>query len=184
MGLESELKKEMRLTALKRAIFASVQLAGFLTVVAMAPKVAALMGRAITRAHKNSMRSALRRMADKGFVKIDDGEVHLTQKGERYLDMYMGDMGEHTHKKKWDKKWRMVIFDIPERRRTLRMHLRAALMRIGFRRLQQSVWVYPYDREEIITLLKTEYHLGKEVLYVIADKIERDSELRRIFNIA
>lgn len=48
-------------------------------------------------------------------------------------------------KKRDDKKWQMIIFDVPERKRTLRSMLRENLIFLGFRMLQQSVWVTPFD---------------------------------------
>ena len=39
----------------------------------------------------------------------------------------------------------MIIFDIPEKRRQDRDLLRDALVDMGYQKLQQSVWVCPYD---------------------------------------
>jgi len=50
-------------------------------------------------------------------------------------------------------------------------------------RLQNSVWVYPYDCEDLITLLKADFEIGKEVLYVIADKIENEKVLLKDFGL-
>ena len=77
----------------------------------------------------------------------------------------------------------MLVFDIPERRRAVRTKIRAALISLGFVRLQDSVWVYPYDCEDLITLLKTDFKVGKDVLYVIADRIEFDKPLRILFGL-
>lgn len=85
--------------------------------------------------------------------------------------------------RKWDKRWRIVIFDIPEDRRKARDLLRDRLIAIGFVRLQASVWVYPHDCEDVITLLKTSFVIGREVLYIVADHVERDSELRARFGL-
>src|SRR3989344_1501381 len=46
-----------------------------------------------------------------------------------------------------------------------------------------AVWVYPYDCEEFIALLKAELKIGRSVLYVIADSIEQDKILRSHFNL-
>ena len=54
---------------------------------------------------------------------------------------------------------------------------------IGFVRLQDSVWVYPYDCEDLITLLKADFRVGKDVLYLIVDSIENDKYLRAEFNL-
>jgi phenylacetic acid degradation operon negative regulatory protein len=45
----------------------------------------------------------------------------------------------------WDKKWRMVIFDIPEVTRRDRDFLRSQLQWLGFLELQKSVWIFPYE---------------------------------------
>ena len=85
--------------------------------------------------------------------------------------------------KRWDGKWRLVIFDIPEKKQKIRRRIPAIFTRAGLYRLQDSIWIYPYDCEDIIGLLKTELGVGKEVLYVIADEIENDKYLRAHFDL-
>ena len=53
----------------------------------------------------------------------------------------------------------------------------------GLLRLQDSVWVYPYDCEDIVTLLKTDFGIGKHLLYLIVDELENDKNLREDFNL-
>ncbi|MDP1722064.1 MAG: PaaX family transcriptional regulator C-terminal domain-containing protein [Candidatus Gottesmanbacteria bacterium] len=48
-------------------------------------------------------------------------------------------------KKPWDRKWRVVIFDIAEVQRTTRNALRDKLRELGFGMLQESVWITPHD---------------------------------------
>jgi len=84
---------------------------------------------------------------------------------------------------KWDKKWRVVIFDIPEKKRKARDQIRSVFISAGFYRLQDSVWVYPYDCEDIVGLLKTDIGVGKDLLYMIVDEIENDKHLRENFGL-
>jgi DNA-binding transcriptional regulator PaaX len=105
----------------------------------------------------------------------------LTVSGRRHLDRRRTLVIKRP--KKWDGKWRIVSFDIAQARRFARTQLRHTLQEIGFERLQDSVWVFPYDCEELITLLKADYGLGKEVLYIIADSIENDRALRGRFKL-
>ena len=77
----------------------------------------------------------------------------------------------------------MVIFDIKEGRRSLRHTLRETLRAVGFTKLQYSVWVYPYDCEDLITLLKVDFKVGKDLIYVIADSIENDGWLKKRFGL-
>ena len=65
----------------------------------------------------------------------------------------------------------------------MRALLRQTLEAVGFVHLHHSVWVYPHDCEEFISLLKADYHTGVEVLYIVADYIENDGWLRRRFDL-
>ena len=51
---------------------------------------------------------------------------------------------EMAKPKRWDGKWRIIIFDIPEKIRGKRDLLRKELVAFGFAQLQRSVWAYPY----------------------------------------
>lgn len=130
--------------------------------------------------------SVLGRMESKGFIIIRKeggrGIVNITEKGKRELDRYRF-QERSLEKKRWDRKWRIVIFDIKEYKRGTRAKIRAELKNFGFVILQQSVWVYPYECEEIIRLLKADYRIGKEIVYIIAEKIENDMWLRKIFKL-
>ncbi len=77
----------------------------------------------------------------------------------------------------------MVIYDIKEYKKGIRDKMKRTLSNFGFLRLQNSIWVYPYGCEDLINLLKADFHIGKEVLYVVADKIENDFALRKAFGL-
>ena len=80
-----------------------------------------------------------------------------------------------------DRKWRVVIFDIKEYRRKTRDKLRITLTSLGFIKLQNSVWVFPYECEDVMVMLKASYKIGNDVLYMTVDKIENDKWLKKKF---
>ena len=86
--------------------------------------------------------------------------------------------------KKWDGKWRVLIFDIPEKRKSVRNKIRQSLRTIGFMRLQNSVWIYPYDCEDFIILLKADFKIGKDVLYMIVEELEYDTPVKLYFGLS
>lgn len=47
--------------------------------------------------------------------------------------------------KKWDGKWRIVLFDIEEKSRRIRDLFRAKLKELGFQMVQKSVYITPHD---------------------------------------
>lgn len=128
---------------------------------------------------------AMSRLVSRGLVvRAENGRFTLTEKGKRYAKV-MDQTGrlQFAKDRKWDGRWRIVIFDIWERRREARSRLRTRLQTIGFVKVQNSVWAYPYECEELIAFAKTELKLGKGLLYLIAEGIEGDKELRERFGL-
>jgi CRISPR-associated endonuclease Cas2 len=123
----------------------------------------------------------LRRLESSGHVKEKDKKIYLTKKG------YMEILKYQTQEKypRWDNRWRIVIFDIPEEKRNYRDFLRNLLRWIGFRELQKSVWVFPYDaRDKIKRLLKIQnLRIEDDIRFLTVEKIEQDNDLRAKFGL-
>lgn len=85
---------------------------------------------------------------------------------------------------KWDKKWRIVIFDIPEKMKKTRNAFRESLKRMGFRLLQNSIWMCPYGNFDEIQDLAKELHIEKYVVLIGADRISNDVLCKKIFSLS
>jgi len=190
MGVvEQKVKSGIRKGKINSAIIGTLAVAGALTLGVLAPNLAAALGKNLLKpSDRQGMKRSLSRLIQHGYVefKVEHGKkrLHLTHKGEKYAAL-MGE-GKLAPKKPkhWDQKWRILIFDIPEKRRAVRDHIRLTLMNLGFHRLQDSVWVYPYDCEDLITILKADFRIGKDVLYIVADAVEFDDPLKTHFGLA
>ncbi len=83
----------------------------------------------------------------KGYIEIKNLKekqgVLLTKKGIEKVVNFKSKIGERERRP--DGKWQMIIFDIPERERYLRDLLRGKIYLLGYKMLQQSVWVCPYN---------------------------------------
>jgi len=66
----------------------------------------------------------------------------------------------------------MVIFDIPEKKKFLREAFRGALSLMGYQKLQQSVWVCPYEVSQETEEAIKEYSLNGYVRSFIIEKVE------------
>jgi|SRR3989344_2771107 len=88
---------------------------------------------------KSELSQVMKRLREKGLIElISNKELNfrLTDSGRDralWTKMKMGD-------EKWDGRWRLVIWDVPEKRRTARDLLRFKLKQLGFKQWQQSVW--------------------------------------------
>lgn len=100
--------------------------------------------------------------------------VKLTLKGKIKLL-------ENSDEKKIDGRWRMISFDIPEELRNNRNRFRSAIKRIGFRRVQQSLWACPFVRADQIEKLIKYYKVDDYVAYLIIDKTDIEKHLQKIF---
>ncbi len=184
--LEIENRKRTKRDRLRKIILETAKAAGFISMALFLPNVLGAMlkmGLIASPRQHDVVERASKRLVKSGLLEWKNKKLRLTQKGGKELRIltlleYAQDMS-----RAWDKKWRVLIFDIPERRRGLRQQIRNTLRAIGFVRLQDSVWVYPYDCEDLITLLKADFHVGDDMLYMIVDVIERDEKLRGHFGI-
>ncbi len=116
-------------------------------------------------------------------VRTRGGGLKLTEKGRRLAEALEVIERARSKPLRWDGKWRIVIFDIWERRRSVRDRLRIILEKNGFKKIQNSVWVYPYNCEELFAFVRANLSLGKGILYIIAEEIEHDGGLRKHFGL-
>lgn len=109
--------------------------------------------------------------------------IALTARGRKKAGKYLIDDLKIKKPKRWDKKYRIVIFDIPNITRIKRDVLRGKLKELGFYRLQQSVWGCPYECKKEINILKEFLGLSSKELLVITGNMENDKFLRRFFQL-
>jgi Phenylacetic acid-responsive transcriptional repressor len=69
----------------------------------------------------------------------------LTAEGKKKAGKYKINDLKIKAAEKWDKKWRVLIFDIEDKHRAKREALRGKIKELGLYQLQKSVWVCPYE---------------------------------------
>lgn len=176
---------------IKDAVFATIALSGILLVAAVAPNTLQILDcvPGIKRYRVNEkVKGALSSLAKRGLVTFENrgGKryVRITETGKKRLVLEQHKAASLAARgSKWDGRWRIVMFDIPEKRRQTRDNLRTTMKVAGFVRFQDSAWIYPYDCEDLVTLLKADLRLGNAVRYVIADTVENDASLRALFGL-
>lgn len=184
--LEEENKKETRRTDIQETILTTILSGGRMGASNLIPQVLnALLNLdlPVSKRKNEAVKSAAINLRKKGLIKFEGGHYALTDQGKKVLgDWQMTDY-KVPRPKKWDRKWRVIIFDIPEKKRAIRTGIRKILIEAGFQRLQDSVWVYPYDCEDAIALMKINLKIENYLLYMIVDRIENDRYLRMDFDL-
>lgn len=184
-------KKTFERGELRAIILASVGIVGMVSLALMAPNAMQMIKLFKKRDRKyqtpTHLRKVVQRMHKQGYLLIknygNEERVILTDKGRYELLRYQSREKKLPIAKKWDGKWRIVIFDIKEEYHWLRDKVREQIQQFGFQKLQQSVWVYPYECEELVTLLKADCRMGEELLYIVADDIEGADSLKKKFKL-
>jgi DNA-binding transcriptional regulator PaaX len=192
MGIvEKEAKKIRRLRAFQQGLLAATAIGGVVLIAATIPNAAQLLrylpGYKKGAKFNYQAKTAFGRLAAKGLITFEERNgkryARVTETGEQMLELESLREKSMQKPKRWDGRWRVVLFDIPERRRGVRNRLRTFMQEYGFVRLQDSAWIYPYDCEDLIALAKANFHIGFDVLYMIVEYLEHDKHLREHFKL-
>lgn len=183
-----KVKGEKQQVPIEKILLGIIAAAGLISMIALAPGAGpALRVFGVGKKDKKYYQNAVSRLKQKGYICFvqKDGYTYLriTKEGKKQLDKYTKGAAKIKKPKRWDGKWRIVSFDIPEKKRRIRNQIRNELKAIGFVELQKSVWIYPYDCEEFVKLLKADKRIGRYVLYVVAESVEYDKRFRNHFSL-
>lgn len=133
-------------------------------------------------------KNVIDKLAKRKFVTVETQEdgsvrVEITRNGLTKALSYKLDEMILRQSNKWDKKWRVVIFDIPEKYKRIRDVFRLRLQQLGLYFLQESVYVSPYPCFEEIEFLRELYGVSFKVRYLLVEKIEEDDLIKEHFSL-
>lgn len=132
---------------------------------------------------ENTLRGSVNRLLRTGEMEkiVKNGEVCycLTSAGEERIQrifplFQLADKG-------WDKKWRIAVFDIPEKEKKTRELLRRKLVSLGFGELQKSVYISPLDVLKDLKEMLENYGLyGKVIVFEAREIFSNQKEVGRL----
>lgn len=109
--------------------------------------------------------------------------VILTHKGKQFLNKEALDMLRPPIQKVWDKKWRLVLFDIPEEFKKNRNSFAVGLKRMGFVQIQKSCFAFPFPCLDEIEVLADFHEVRRFVTFLVAELLEGSKALARRFKL-
>ena len=110
-------------------------------------------------------------------------KIALTEAGKKKAFRYKFDAMEISEPRRWDRKWRIVAFDIPEGKKPARNALAEKLKQLGLKQFQKSLWIYPYPCKDEIDFVAEILEVGKYVHYIEATGVTNDAALRDVFEL-
>jgi len=182
-----------------KKVLTVIGIAGALGLTLLAPGIAPITKQLIESQTKDNqddwkrynpsfLKRTLKRLHKQKLVEIsqqnEKQQITLTKNGKRRILKYALTELVIEKPKHWDRNWRLIIYDVDNKRKQMRDQFREQLKLLGFLQLQKSVWIYPYPCEEQITFLREYYGVGNEVLYIITKILEDDTPYRTYFGVS
>lgn len=131
---------------------------------------------------KKSYRQSFNRVYDKNLIYLSGEKVYLSEKGQKLLKIIEREEIE-IKKHEWDGIWRIVSYDIPEEQKKERNYFRRKLTSLGFRELQKSMMVIPYECKEEIAVIAQNLGISPYVMHLITDNLPRQKEMVKRFGL-
>jgi len=142
----------------------------------------------LSRHSPTQLRRSLKYLLTRELLRIRDEEglkvFELTEKGARKVARFEFEDMAIPIPLQWDSKWRLVLFDIPETKKSARNALSIYLKSMGFAKLQDSVWIHPYPCDKEVGTLRHALGLADHLRVIVAESIENDTSLREHFHLA
>lgn len=136
---------------------------------------------------KYRLKETLKRLHRQKIVEVletrDGHVVKITKNGLTRALQYKLDEMRIKRRKSWDNKWRIVIFDIEEKKKKLRDEFRKRLKQLGFYSLQESVYVHAFPCFDEVEFLRQIYEVPINVTYILGEKIESQENLEKFFQV-
>ena len=138
--------------------------------------------------NKASLNRAIQSLYESKLVSTKDNRdgtltLVLSKEGERLALTYDIENMEIKHPRNWDGKWRIVMFDVPEKIKKVRDALRMHFKNMGFYEFQKSVFVHPYPCAKEIEYIMEFYQARKFVRFIVATGIDNALEIKRHFHL-
>ncbi len=139
------------------------------------------------REKPKNVSSYFSRLRKQKFIDFEkDGNFHkiiLAEKGREVLLRFNYENMDIKIPKIWDRNFRVIVFDIPEKKKSARDSLREKIKELGCIRFNDSVWVSPYPCQKEIDFIANYWDVGKYIHFILARDITNRDLLEKSFDL-
>jgi len=115
------------------------------------------------------------------FVESKERYVELTSKGVERAKILKFESIQIVRPGVWDGSWRIIIFDIPNKKKTNREMFRRRLIKLGFEKIQESVYAYPFECTNEITIIASALSVIDDAIIMVAEVIQGEENIIQNF---
>ncbi|MBI2466151.1 MAG: CRISPR-associated endonuclease Cas2 [Candidatus Sungbacteria bacterium] len=139
--------------------------------------------------NETSLKRAIKSLYESKLIEAREHEngsmtVILSDSGRKRALTYNMDTMVIKKPLKWDGKWRLVMFDIPNKRKKERDVLRNMLKQLGFIKYQESAFIFPYECKNEIDYVVEFYNLRPHVRLMEISSFDDDLALKYSFGLS
>jgi ribosomal protein S19E (S16A) len=183
---------QVRSSTLAIKILKGIAITGMVLIAATNPYFGPRMLRALIKEYERKNPKAIKRsmryLRDRGYVNmtwLPDGrvKVEMTRSGKKIVDQVSIEDMRISKPEQWDRMWRLVIFDVPNKKSKQRLAFTQHLRNVGFQMAQKSVWMFPYPCHKEVMILRKFYHIEEYVIYLETGMVEDDELWRERFSL-
>ncbi|MEI7621874.1 MAG: hypothetical protein WCJ51_05065 [Candidatus Moraniibacteriota bacterium] len=174
-------------------VLMTLALGGIVFAGALAPGLVTIMGEQNKKRKyvRRNLQQAIRTLKHRKLIEIvveKNGatRVELSNAGKKRVCEFCFESLSIKKPKKWDGKWRVLMFDIPTKPaiyNNARNALREKIKELGFVQMQKSVWVYPYECEDEILFLAEVYYVEKFIDMLVAERVMHEEKFKCKFKL-
>jgi len=151
-------------------------------------KIIGDIARAWEEINKRALHGAIKSLYRSKLIDAKDNEdgsvtMVLNEKGKSYAVRYDIESIKIPPMKRWDRKWRVILFDVPEKYKKSRDALSFTLKKIGFYKFQKSVFVHPFECRNEIDFVIEFFTLRPYVRFMTADHIDNELDVKHRFGL-
>lgn len=146
------------------------------------------IGKEWEKINNRALHKAIKHLYKNKLIDAKDNTDHttaitLTDNGNIKALTYQIDEVRVLKMRKWDKKWRVILFDIPEKQKKSRNALARILKNAGFYQFQKSVFVHPFECKNEMDFVIEFFSLRPYVRIIIAEHIDNELHLKKLFDL-
>lgn len=172
----------MRLSKNQKNILKIIGKSLILATAIIAPNIVQVL-RPKSSKEKYKHRKTIQKLFDDKIIYLFGEEIRLTKRGKELLGRIQVEEIQVFPKDDWNGVWHIVCYDIPEAKKVARDYFRTKLSEIGFKFIQDSLWVYPYECKEEIALIAQSFGIAPFVAYLNTDYLPQQEKLIRYFQL-
>lgn len=138
--------------------------------------------------HRKTLFASIQTLYQRKLLTITEGldgitAIAITEQGKQVQQELERIALPNVRPAEWDRKWRLILFDIPETKKRSREGFRYHLRRLGFAEFQRSVFLSPFPCAEATYALAEQFQIKDHVVLITAESISNEFKFKQQFGL-